>query len=75
MEESCVGAVFRELTIRLRTEGMEVANCRNLFSFSCMCSFQVLSLPGMVALAARLSAMRLLLSEHYRYCSVATIPA
>jgi len=50
VEESSVGAVFRELSARLRTEAMSV-----------------LSLPGTVAACARLSAMRLLLAEHFRH--------
>merc|ERR1719187_2878300 len=49
VEESSVGAVFRELSARLRTEAMPV-----------------LSLPGAVAACARLSAMRLILAEHFR---------
>jgi hypothetical protein len=50
VEESSLGALYRELAIRLRTEGLAV-----------------LSLPGATALCARLSAMRLLLAEHFRH--------
>lgn len=49
VEETTVAAVFREVTICLRTEGMET-----------------LSLPGTVAMVARLAATRLLLSEHMK---------
>jgi len=50
VEESSVGAVFRELSARLQIETMPV-----------------LSLPGTVAVCARLSAMRLVLAENYRH--------
>ena len=49
VEETTVAAVFREIQICLRTEGMET-----------------LSLPGTVAMVARLAATRLLLSEHMK---------
>ena len=47
MEEATVNAVFREMLICLRTEGLET-----------------LSLPGTMDMVARLSSIRLLLSEH-----------
>merc|ERR1711936_792363 len=47
VEETSINAVFREMLICLRTEGLET-----------------LSLPGTMAMVARLSATRLLLSEH-----------
>ena len=49
MEETTVNAVFREMLICLRTEGLET-----------------LSLPGTMAMVARLSSTRLLLSEHMK---------
>lgn len=49
VEETSVGAVFREHQICLRTEGMEI-----------------ISLAGTVAMAARLSALRLVLAEHFK---------
>ena len=49
MEETTVNAVFREMLICLRTEGIET-----------------LSLPGTMDMVARLSSIRLLLSEHMK---------
>ena len=49
VEETTVNAVFREMLICLRTEGLET-----------------LSLPGTMAMVARLSSTRLLLSEHMK---------
>merc|ERR1719153_1032180 len=49
VEETSINAVFREMLICLRTEGLET-----------------LSLPGTMAMVARLSATRLLLSEHMK---------
>jgi len=49
VEETTVNALFRELMICLRTEGLEI-----------------LSLPGTYALIARLSAARIVLSEHMK---------
>ena len=72
VEESSVGAVFRELSARLRTEAMSVLSLpgvrvkprgSHVFEenvlLELMCS-------GTVAACARLSAMRLLLAEHFR---------
>lgn len=49
VEETSVGAVFREHQICLRTEGLEI-----------------ISMPGTVAMIARLSALRLVLAEHFK---------
>jgi len=49
VEETTVSAVFREMLICLRTEGLDT-----------------LSLPGTMAMVARLAASRLLLSEHMK---------
>jgi len=49
VEETSVGAVFREHQICLRTEGLEI-----------------ISLVGTVAMIARLSALRLVLAEHFK---------
>ena len=49
VEETTVNAVFRELLICLRTEGLET-----------------LSLPGTMAMVARLASTRLVLSEHMK---------
>eukprot|EP00092_Neocalanus_flemingeri_P001551 GFUD01001653.1.p1 GENE.GFUD01001653.1~~GFUD01001653.1.p1 ORF type:complete len:880 (+),score=263.06 GFUD01001653.1:116-2755(+) len=50
VEETTVGAIFREMQTCLRTEGVET-----------------MSLPGTVAMVARLAATRLLLSEHMKH--------
>merc|ERR550519_921565 len=49
VEETSVGAVFREHQICLRTEGLEI-----------------ISMVGTVAMIARLSALRLVLAEHFK---------
>jgi len=50
VEETTMGAAFREHQICLRTEGLEIT-----------------SLVGTVAMMARLSALRLVLAEHFKF--------
>jgi len=50
VEETTIGAVFREHQTCLRTEGLET-----------------ISLVGTVAMLARLSALRLVLAEHFKF--------
>lgn len=50
VEETTMGAVFREHQTCLRTEGLEI-----------------ISLAGTVAMMARLSALRLVLAEHFKH--------
>ena len=77
VEESSLGAVFRELSARLRTEAMSVLSLPgvqfNYIAYKALCfEYGWLLKPckmcsGTVAACARLSAMRLLLAEHFRF--------
>ena len=79
VEESSVCAVFRELSARLRTEAMPVlslpgveinlktSNIGVSESYKDNVSLELMfALAGTTAACARLSALRLLLAEHFR---------